>query len=194
VLLSVSRFDASSRTFQYRVNPHFGSHNGVLGASPNPFRITLEGKIDLSRDTNRQLLDIQLRNGPGGAKPSVGQVINRYKLSQPDVFGLILDLRDSLYLTNSQIEYVESLNDGYSARMDSVLTPFAEYLVSVPRNGDATEALDRSKAARTAAWNVLREFGNLLLTTLSPDQVALLPPFIVFVLSSPQPITMTYSS
>ena len=49
-LLYVTGFDANTRQFQYQVNPKFGTTRPNAVALYNPFRITLDVSIEMTRE------------------------------------------------------------------------------------------------------------------------------------------------
>ena len=52
-LLFVTGFDPASRTFQYRVNQHFGAASGALNPFRIPFVLSLQGRVTLGSSRRR---------------------------------------------------------------------------------------------------------------------------------------------
>ena len=191
-LLYVRGFDAPNRRFLYEVNPRFGSTSPRTAPLQNPFRLTLDVRLDLGESVERQQVRRNLRPAPGAAGPRANADTIRMRfltvsgLNAPqDVYGHILYFRDSLALSSDQIARLEAARRPFRAAVDSMYSGLATYLAALPPSFDAGEPARRIREVSDAAWRLMHEQGKTITGILSPVQVHLLWSPIVATLTMP---------
>ncbi len=179
VLYMPTGFDAGTDRFNYAINPRFGSSNPANTLSRSPFRVTLDVSLTLGRPLNQQQINRWIKPGRGGRpgpRLSVNDLERRYSRSVPDPYKAILQQSDSLLLTREQADALQSADNTYRQRVDSVWTALSEYLASLPDQYSPAEALNRQEAAVSAGWELTKvDVQRTLPTILSPIQLRLLP-------------------
>src|SRR5262249_12625520 len=100
-LLYVRGFDPSAQRFFYDVNPRFADPRRTRNAFGAPFTITLDMRINVGPDPQRQSLSIMLRQGRGGRgeRLTEQQIKQRYARTGGNPLDQMLRQRDSLKLT-----------------------------------------------------------------------------------------------
>ncbi|HYW51640.1 MAG TPA: hypothetical protein VE861_13590, partial [Gemmatimonadaceae bacterium] len=177
-LYSVRGFDPSSNRYLYDVNPRFGATNPKLTALRVPFVVTLDVAMPFSPSYPAQTLTRALRNGRNGfpgPKRDSAALVTRYRRTAPELYGQILELRDSLLLTNEQLALVQSAQAALTARTDSVWGALAAHLATLGDRYDTKAELARQNAATGAIWELLWKEACTLDTVFNASQLKLLP-------------------
>src|SRR5262249_50396020 len=65
-LLFVAGFDPTTQTYKYDVNPRFGASRQASALNLAPMQLTLDVRVDVGPERERQDLFLRLRNGRGG--------------------------------------------------------------------------------------------------------------------------------
>jgi hypothetical protein len=180
-LLFVRGFDPTSRRFRYEVNPRFGdtrvSRNGVR----NPFLVTLEARVQLGRDFTRQAIDQTLAPGRtrAGDKLSMPQLKARLLTAVYNPVRGLLQAKDSLsILTNDQLRALTALDRRVSLKEDSVVTPVAQYLASLPNSYSETEVLKRVLVMENALFSIVLDGMREARSIFMPEQINEFPPLL----------------
>lgn len=193
-LLRPVGFDAATQRFKYQVNPRFGETRPRYGLPLDPFRVTLDVKIDLGVSTDQQILDRSLRSGRAGhsgTRRTVGQIRQFYLRALPDPFAAVLAMTDSLLLTADQVRAVMVGQERYKLRVDSAVSILANWMAALPDRYNAAEALRRQDETFTAVLNIGREeTQRALATTLLEVQARLLPWPVDVMLKAKVPLTL----
>jgi hypothetical protein len=189
-LLYVRGFNQNTRTFTYEVNPRFGATSPRTTAILNPFRVTIDMQFDLGRDRAVQQVEINLRPPRGDKAPraSADTIKMRFlsgtsSQGPQDVYRYILSLKDSLALSANQIAALEATRVPYRAKIDSMYTDLANYLVSLPPIFDGAAAAKRIRDASTATWQLLADQGKPIQAILNAAQIQLLWQPVIFTLT-----------
>jgi hypothetical protein len=194
-LLFVRGYDAAARTFTYEANPRFGATSPRTTAILNPFRITIDVQLDLGRDRAVQQVEINLRP-PRGEKTATRASADTVKMrflsgvtsnGPQDVYKYILSIKDSLALSSDQIAKLEAARVTYRAKIDSMYTDLANYLVTLPPTFDGAAAAKRIRDVGTAAWQALADQGKPIQAIISPTQMQLLWQPVVITLTKYRP-------
>jgi hypothetical protein len=195
VLYRVRGFDPDAQAFRYEVNPRFGDTRTASRLLGNPFRITIDARVDLGRPLQVQQLQRVLRAGRGGdARPrlSVDSLVARYTRSVPDLYSMTLQLSDSLLLAPEQVEALKTAQADYRGRMTAIWRELAQYLAGLPESYDAAEALRRQEAAIDQGWEISRLEGPTFKSILSPMQQKMLPSLVESVINSTEKVRIRY--
>jgi hypothetical protein len=184
-LLYVRGFDATTQQYKYEVNPRFGANRQANSVNRAPMQLTLDVRLDVGPERERQDLNLALRNGRTGGR---GQRLNenalkqRYVRSYPNPFEQMLRQHDSLGLSDDVSDSIAILNKNYTKVIDSIWTPVAKYLAALPEVYDLGEAYDRVKRAENKSLDQMVVFGPAAKKLLSSEQIRKLPPFIALFL------------
>jgi len=181
-LLFVRSFDAATQHFVYDVNPRFGSTSPRETVSRNPVVVTAQFRLDVGFTRERQLLTQSLDRGRSrGGVRSTDQDIRGMSatLIPQNPMLLIMRQADTLRLTRKQADSISSLNRAYAVAMDSIWTPVAKALASLPTDYDRGSAYSRYREAREATIDVLMTIAPTVRGLLSAEQLRLLPPTTV---------------
>lgn len=134
-LLYVRGFDATANSYKYEVNERFGaSRNGANGITV-PFQIGFQARYTLGPDRMRDMINGMIRGGGGGGGPGGAGGRGGFAAGaagQPGAGGpggggagggmnfnpvaQVLQLRDSLALSDAQVSQLRPLADSVTAR------------------------------------------------------------------------------
>jgi hypothetical protein len=177
-LLAVRGFDQAARRFRYSVNPAFGTTSAARSALSSPFTLTANLRVDLGPDQETRALTAFLAAGRPGAPGLPTEAEIRSRLDQGFASARFTDLlarRDSLKLSDAQVELIRAINEEFSQRKKRAYDSLAQTLAQSAGDlsGDAArDAWHRTLAAVTvwqnAAWSRVRSL-------LSAAQYARLP-------------------
>jgi hypothetical protein len=177
-LYQVRGFDPSSNRFIYQVNPRFGSTSPSATTFRSPFRVTLDIRYDYGRNQQEQGLELNLRIKPPlvGTRAAADTIKARYTRSGfTDVYAIMLRYADSLALTRSQTEKIQAEQKDLLATADTIYSGLAVYLVALPSNYNATEAVRHVTAANDSAWNKIYAESRFIKDLLTVGQLRRLP-------------------
>jgi hypothetical protein len=183
-LMYVRGFDATTNQYKYEVNPRFGANRQANSVNRAPMQLTLDVRIDVGPERERQDLNLALRNGRTGR----GQKLNenalkqRYVRSYPNPFEQMLRQHDSLGLSDEVSDSIAILNKRYSAIIDSIWTPVAKYLAALEKEYDLNVAYDRVRTAENKSLDQMAIFGPAAKKLLTAEQIRKLPAFIALFL------------
>ncbi|MDB4884931.1 MAG: hypothetical protein JWN79_369, partial [Gemmatimonadetes bacterium] len=181
-LLFVRGFEAtgpSSGTYRYQVNEHFGTASGRTSAFRVPFQVGLQGRLAVGNDPSRQQVR-QLFAGPDGKQPTREEYITRMSRLVPNPFTQTLALDDSLKLalTPQQKARLTVLSDSLKPKSDKVVGEIADILIGAGRNPDPMVIFARMSGKTNDARKVAEQAIADLKATLTPEQLAKLPPSV----------------
>jgi len=181
-LLYVRGFDAANNTFQYDVNPRFGTARNLTTAIRPPFMVRLDFSISyFNNDAAMRQTLLGGGAGPDGGKAvpprTATELRARYVQRSPNPYRLVLTLRDSLKLTDPQRSQFDSLATVFTAAVDTAWIPFSEF-VTARSDFDVSQATQMTGAALTAIAKLQQGAIETVKTTLSVDQFERLPAWI----------------
>lgn len=191
VLLSVTGFNAASRSFTYAVNPRFGSTRPTATASRAPFQLTLDMTVDIGRPLEAQQVARWLAPGrtKRGMRATPVELKRRFERNVPDMYRLVLQQSDSLLLSKEQIESLTRAQREQNARVADVWTELATRLADLPADFDARDAAKRLDATVDQVWTMTRdELQRTLKAILTPVQMALIPGPVKGLIESTGPV------
>jgi hypothetical protein len=126
-LLYVRGFDQDSGRFLYSVNEQFGSTASSRSAIRSPFLVTVQARLQIGRDRQREMLEGALRGGGmgarGGNRPDFRTMIERVA---PDPAATVLQMADSLKLSAEQVAKLQRISDSLRVETDSLLSQLQE--------------------------------------------------------------------
>jgi hypothetical protein len=167
-LLNVRGFDPLTNRFQYTVNPLFGSTSVATHAFRPPFTVTLDIHLDLAPDRERTFIAAYLKPRPADSTDVLNETQIRTRLlgRSGGAFTSILQIKDSLDLTQAQVDSLNAINKRYLAARDSIYRALARYLASRhgDYSGDETDERwhDAIAAVVRTQWRLGQDFLPLL--------------------------------
>jgi hypothetical protein len=185
-LLFVHGFDPATQRYTYDVNPRFGANRQASALNLAPMQLTLDVRFDVGPERERQDLFLRLRTGRSGRgnKMNENQIKQMYVRTYPNPFEQMLRQQDSLALSDDVADSIAILNKTYGKAIDSIWTPVAKYLASLPDKYNLDEAYDRVSAAQNRSLDKMAVYGPAAKHLLTDDQVRKLPPFIALFLDN----------
>lgn len=176
-LLYVRGFDAASKKYKYEVNQRFGQTRPQFLTLRSPVTMTVSARIDLGPTRERQNLTQQLNYGRGqsGSRMNEGSFRSFGTSSVLNPMTTIIRQQDSLKLTALQADSIASMNRRYAYRTDSLWTPVARYLATLPEKYQQAEAFDRYLRARRSQIDLLMGTVKALSDLLTAEQKRKLP-------------------
>ena len=117
-LLYVRGFDPSAERYLYQVNERFGAQRSGQGSIVLPFQIGFQARYtlgpDRTRDVVRGALAQRAAGRFGGGGP--GNFASRFDRVLPNPISQILEQKDSIALTDSQVARLTTLRDSLDAK------------------------------------------------------------------------------
>ena len=179
VLLIPRGFDAANKRFNYDVNPRFADTRPARTLFRNPFRIVIDVSFDLSTDYSLQ----QLRRAVEPVKTPVGwqrrsadSLTTFYLSNTSDIYKLLIEQTDSLFLSKAQVVALNAADSVFSAQVRGLYVPLGEYLAR--GSGAAGKAeLDSANATEKLYWKVFWQQPEIAAAIVTPSQRELMPMF-----------------
>jgi hypothetical protein len=176
-LLYVRGFDANTMQYKYQVNERFGSTATGQTISRTPVRLTTMLRFDVGPTRERQALTQMLDRGrtlSGQKTPEMAlKAFGPIGITNP--MAAILRQADTLELTPQQADSMAVLNRAFTIKLDSIWTPMAKYLATLPDNYDQGEAYDRYRMARQSSVDGLIRLAPTVRSLLTDAQYRMLP-------------------
>jgi hypothetical protein len=185
-LLFVRGFDRTAQRYVYDVNPRFGANRQASALNLAPMQLTLDVRLDVGPERERQDLFLRLRNGRSGRgnKISEQQLKQMYIRSYPNPFEQMLRQADSLKLSDDVADSIAILNKTYGKAIDSLWTPVAKYLAALPAKYDLNDAYERVRATENKSIDLMAIYGPAAKHLLTDEQIRKLPPYIALFLDN----------
>ncbi|MEO8580392.1 MAG: TonB-dependent receptor [Gemmatimonadales bacterium] len=180
-LLAVRGFDPQARRYTYDVNDRFGSTLPALTAVRAPVTVTAMMRFDLGPTRERQALTQQLDRGRtlrGNKAPEPMLKAIYGSGGIPNPLAAILRQADTLELTGAQADSIATMNRRYVVSLDSIWSPVAKYLASLPDHYDKDLAYSRYQRARESSVDMLIRIVPDIRRVLTSEQRRKLPAFI----------------
>lgn len=178
VLLIPRGFDPVARRFLYAVNPGFGGMRSTRAMSRNPFRITLDFTIDLTRPLAEQRLARTLepvrRNGRW-EQPTVADMERVQMRQVSSLHRLLLSFADTLFLQRDQIDHLREADSVYQREARALFQPLAARLAALPASFDAPAVLADIRAVELAYQRRFWAQRDIVRGILTPLQTSVMP-------------------
>src|SRR5436190_1477026 len=180
-LLAVRGFDPQTQRYKYDVNQRFGSTLPALTAVRAPVTVTAIMRFDLGPTRERQALTQQLDRGrtlrgTKAPEPMLKAIYGSGGIPNP--LSTILRQADTLGLSGPQADSIATMNRRYVVSLDSIWSPVAKYLASLPDNYNKDEAYAHYRRAREASVDLLIKLVPQIRSLLTSEQRRKLPSFI----------------
>lgn len=172
-LLTVRGFDPATNRYRYTVNPLFGNTSVFRNTFRSPFTVSLDFRLEVGPDRETQYIENNMRPGKGEKPDSLTlqQIKNKIAPRPFNPLDAILLRRDSLALTQAQVDTLTSLSKGYAVYRDSVITDLARYLVSRRGSYDGEEVRERWHSAGIANYVAARNLAAATRSIFTPAQM-----------------------
>lgn len=180
-LLFVRGFEPTTNQYKYEVNQRFGATALSQNATRLPVTLTAMLRVDVGPTRERQGLTQMLDRGRTTGGQKVPELLYRAMYGSGGVINpmaQILRQADTLQLTATQADSIAVLNRAYTIKLDSVWSPVAKYLASLPDKYDQDEAYDRYRTARETSVDALIKIAPKVKSLLTADQLRRIPTFV----------------
>jgi hypothetical protein len=158
-LLYVTGFDQATNSFEYTVNERFGATNARGNAMRQPFQLGIQMRLTFGPDRGQMALD-RMRGagggraggmgGMGGGRPEMGggmremlgdmgapeEFLERFLSLLSDPAAAVLDLADTLALTQEQVAAVTVVHDTLIAQHTTLANSLQAELAGQDAGGD----------------------------------------------------------
>jgi hypothetical protein len=186
VLLRPTGFDAAGNRFLYDVNPRFGAGLGSRGLV-NPFAVTLDISVIVGPDPRGERLASQLGRRPGQTRQTATALKARYRRFLANPARMVLQLRDSLMLSNEQVRRLGAVAEGFDVEQDSLWTPVTTELVALPADFDATRMIERVNSTYSEGQLLAMRWGRELARILTKEQREATPAYVQELMAGEHP-------
>jgi len=180
VLLVPRGFDATNGRFNYDVNPRFADTRPGRTLFRNPFRIVIDFQLNLSTDFDLQQLRRAVepvRAPKGGWERRSADSLTAFYLSETsDLYKLLIEQTDSLFLTRAQVAELQKADSVYSSSVRAIYTSLGEFLARGQGNAGKAE-LDSAKATEKLYWKIFWVQPEIAGAIVTPSQRELMPMF-----------------
>ena len=184
-LLFVRGFDPSSQTFTYAVNERFGSTRGSANAFRVPFQLALQARYVIGPDQNAERMRGLFGGGRGGRNGAAAQgegaaansddLADRLQRMLPNPAAQILELKDSLALTDTQVVKLTALRDSTAAKYEGIADSIRAAVAKVGANADPARMFAAMRPQLTRGRAMSREVLEEAHAILTPEQWAKVP-------------------
>jgi hypothetical protein len=185
-LLFVRGFDPVSQSFTYSVNQRFGSTRGSANAFRVPFQLALQARYVIGPDQNAARMRGLFggggrggRNGAGaqgeGAAANSEDLADRLQRMLPNPAAQILELKDSLALTDLQVVKLTALRDSTAARYEGIADSIRAAVTKVGDNADPARMFAAMRPQLTKGRAMSQEVLKEAHAILTPEQWAKVP-------------------
>jgi hypothetical protein len=179
VLLVLRGFDATNAKFNYDVNPRFADTRPGRTLLRNPFRVVIDFSFELSTDYDLQRLRraVEPVKGPTGWQRRSADSLSAFYLSRTsDIYKLLIEQSDSLFLSKSQVAALAGADSIFSARVRELYVPLGEFLAR-GQGGAGKAELDSVQATQKTYWKIFWEQPEIAGAIVTPSQRELMPMF-----------------
>jgi Carboxypeptidase regulatory-like domain len=187
-LLFVRGFDPVSQSFTYEVNQRFGSTRGTSNAFRVPFQLAVQARYVIGPDQNAERLRGLFGAGGGrgggrngGGAPGEGAAANNDDLADrmqrvlPNPAAQLLELKDSLALTDSQVVKLTALRDSTAAIYAVVADSIRVTVTKAGPNADPARLFATMRPQLTKGRAVSKQVLDQAQAILTPEQWAKVP-------------------
>jgi hypothetical protein len=183
-LLQVEGFDPAAQEFRYRVNQQFGDVTDRSRTRQNrmgggAFRVQLGGELKFGGPSQRSMAErLGFVARRGEAAMTVERAKERLRRQTSDPLEPLRTRRDSLALTTEQLAQLDTIGVAFQARVDSTITPLAEYIVKEGQRLRDSELQTRLAKLFPEMRALMRDALVRALALLTDEQQARVPQLV----------------
>jgi hypothetical protein len=169
----------SAGKFSYDVNPRFADTRPDRTLLRNPFRIVIDFSFSLSTDYDLQRLRraVEPVKGPTGWQRRSADSLSAFYLGRTsDIYKLLIEQSDSLFLSKTQVTALAGADSIFSARVRELYVPLGEFLAR-GEGGAGKAELDSVRATQKTYWKIFWEQPEIAAAIVTPSQRELMPIF-----------------
>lgn len=186
-LLVVRGFDRTNNRYIYDVNQRFGATDPRFTTFRQPVTVTAMLRFDVGPTRERQSLTQQLNLGRSVEGNKIPEAMLKAIYGSGgfvNPIATILRQVDTLQLTVPQADSLATLNRWYLVRTDSIWTPIAKRLATLPDRYDTDEAYSTYRQGRRATVDLLQKVAKDVRGLLTAEQRRKLPALVASYLDS----------
>ena len=177
-LLYVTGFDPVTQSYKYQVNQLFGqpSNFGTARHRYPPFQVQLGLEYKLGGPPTAPMA-LSMGLLPGGKQPpyTADQIRDKLSRMTRDPVQQILVRKDSMALSQDQVNQLEAISREFRARSDSAMEPVFDYVIRKGRKIDDQQLSSRLSRARPQIQRMLADADTRARALLTPAQIRMLP-------------------
>jgi len=172
-LLYVRGFNPATNSYIYAVNQRFGETRAALSIPTAPFQATLEMRVNIGPEPESQQGKMTIRQMKPLGKPELDARMIQARLSgnYQQLLTQLLQQKDSLGLTQPQVDSATKLFVRFNVVSDSMFGPVAKYLADAPRRGAESEIGHRVMSVQQKVLLPVADLLDALHTLLTPAQL-----------------------
>ncbi len=188
-LLFVRGFDPATQSYTYAVNQRFGSTRGSANAFRVPFQLALQARYVIGPDQNAERMRALFgagggrggRGGGPGGGPGEGAAANsddmadRLQRFLPNPAAQVLELKDSLALTDSQVVKLTALRDSTASSYMVISDSIRATITKAGSNADPARLFAAMRPQITKGRVISRQVLQQVQGILTPEQWAKVP-------------------
>ncbi|HMI58918.1 MAG TPA: carboxypeptidase regulatory-like domain-containing protein [Gemmatimonadaceae bacterium] len=189
-LLFVRGFDPSTQSFTYAVNQRFGSTSGTANAFRVPFQLAVQARYVIGPDQNAERMRALFgagggrgRRGGGGGGGGGGEgaaannedLADRLQRVLPNPAAQLLELKDSLALTDSQVVKLTAVRDSAAAAYAVVADSIRAAVTKAGPNADPSRLFAAMRPQLTKGRAMSHDILVKAQAILTPEQWAKVP-------------------
>jgi len=182
VLLVPRGFDVAGPNgprFRYDVNPRFGLARGARALVREPFRVSVDFRLDFAtaypvQQLRRVLEPVRVAGGRWERR-SADSVAAFYLRQTSSVHRAILAESDSLFLSAGQMAALQRADSAFGDSVRALYRPLAAYLAARPDGAFGKPELDSVEAVEKRYWRLFWQQPEVADSVLSPTQRQLFP-------------------
>ncbi len=171
-LLYVRGFNPATNSYTYSVNQRFGETRAALSIPTAPFQATLEMRVNIGPQPESQQGKMTIRQMKPAGKPAMDERMIKGRLSgnYQTILTQLLQQKDSLGLTQPQIDSATKLFTRFNTVSDSIFAPVSKFLADAPRRGADAEIGHRVMLAQQKILLPVADVLDALRLLLTPAQ------------------------
>ena len=179
ILLSVRGFDPAARRYRYDVNQQFGDSRSSRSIFRSPFRVIVSLSVPIGPDEDRQQIRHAISKIESGRRVARSAQEIRQRFAQAgSIAPAFIEMRDSMMLTDTQVEQLKQIEQRFQAAMDSIWGPTAEKLAALPPPVDEDIAFPLMHAARVRQYDLLIRYVREIRGTMTATQLEKTPAYL----------------
>ena len=175
-LLYVRGFDQLTKQYKYEVNERFGNTINGAQAFRQPFMLQLQARFTYGQNATQERFGFAMGGAGGfggGTGGGAGGALNNARVMNP--LAQVLELKDSLKLTDDQVKAVTLLSDSLAARSTRLGVEIRAQVAKAGNNPDPAVVFSSLRPKLEEGRKNVAEATKALQALLTPEQWKLVP-------------------